>query len=87
MKSSKLAEKLEYLIDQEVQKTVDTNSTWKEKYEWLVSEIQNEQIRAQDLFSDMKENGLTAGTIEAEGYLRCAITIENIVTRIEEAYK
>jgi hypothetical protein len=37
--------------------------------------------QAQALRADMVANALTAGSIEAEGYLRCAITVFNMIDK------
>lgn len=79
-----IAEKLMLIIEDGKQE--QQSNIWKEKYERLVGEIKNEKVNAGLLMLDMKLNGLTVGIIECEGYMRCAITIENVVKHIEEVY-
>ncbi len=50
---------------------------WKQKYDDLRYLIQDIKEEAEAQVADMKEHGLTAATIEAEGYLRCALTLFN----------
>lgn len=51
-------------------------TTYKEKYEYIVSELIYLKEQAQNLYDNMKEEGLTVGLVEAEGYLRAFKTIE-----------
>lgn len=58
----------------------------KEKYEWLVRKIEEEEEDAESIYSSYSQERFTVNSIEAEGYLRCAKTINNIVTYIESHY-
>ena len=83
-----IAGKLQMIINEAQREAVkEHGAAWKEKYEWLVSDLREMKAEAKDLSEDMKNNGLTFGTVEAEGYLRCAITLCNIVDRIEANFK
>lgn len=62
----------------------DKDLIWKEKYEWLVDNLNTHETNARILLADYKSEGLTVGAIEAEGYLRSAIKVSNIVRYIEE---
>lgn len=59
----------------------------KEKYEWLVRKIEEEVDDAESIYNNYSQERLTVNSIEAEGYLRCAKTIENIVAYIESHYE
>lgn len=59
----------------------------KEKYEWLVRKIEEEVDEAESIYNDYSQEGFTVNSIEAEGYLRCAKTIKNIVAYIESHYE
>lgn len=59
----------------------------KEKYEWIVRKIEEEVDEAESIYNDYSQEGFTVNSIEAEGYLRCAKTIRNIVAYIESHYK
>lgn len=58
---------------------MDTNPTWEEKYKILCENIRFLHEQAQALRDDMVANALTAGSIEAEGYLRACITVINLI--------
>ena len=47
-------------------------------YEDLRFNVKRALVEAKELYEDMKENGLSASTIEAEGYLRGILTIYNM---------
>ena len=51
---------------------------------YLVNEINNEQRSAQAIYDDVKQQGLAANTIEAEGYLRAMNDIVNLVKYARE---
>ncbi len=55
-----------------------------ERYEWLKSDIERELENAQALYDNMKEEGLNFGTVEAEGYLRCAKLMVNLIKQVED---
>lgn len=54
-----------------------------DKIEWIRGDVKTELDRAQALYDNMKEEGLTFGSIEAEGYLRACKTIWNQIEFIE----
>ena len=58
----------------------------KEKYEWLVRKIEEEVDDAESIYSNYSQERFTVNSVEAEGYLRCAKTIDNIVDYIESHY-
>ena len=60
---------------------------YKEKYEWLVRKIEEEEEDAESIYNNYSQERLTVNSIEAEGYLRCAKTIKNIVAYIESHYE
>ena len=59
----------------------------KEKYEWLVRKIEEEVDVAESIYNNYSQERFTVNSIEAEGYLRCAKTIKNIVAYIESHYE
>jgi hypothetical protein len=70
--------KLQKLIN-ETSTVSNTDQSWKQRYEWLCDIIRTEYENAESFLEDMKEYGLTASSIEAEGYLRCARVMLNTV--------
>lgn len=56
----------------------------REKYDWLQHEVSQMLDRAQEQYDQMREDGLTIGTVEAEGYLRAAKDMQKWVEYIEE---
>ncbi len=57
----------------------------KEKYDWLQYLIQSTVEEAQSLYDNMREEQLVVGTVEAEGFLRCAKTLANGAKNIDES--
>lgn len=84
----RIADQLNEIINKEKRKAIQEHGKeWKEKYEWLVREIQDTKENAEELRDDMKKNSLTVNEIEAEGFLRCAIQLCGIVENIENSFK
>jgi hypothetical protein len=59
----------------------------KDQVDWLVTIIEQNQHDAQGLYDDCNKHKLTAGLIDAEGYLRCAISIKEQTYDILEITK
>ena len=70
---------LQDLVEQGYKVEDDTELEWKDKYYDLVFDIRNHLKNAEALYKDMQANGLTLGTAEAEGYLRGARYMFNLV--------
>ena len=62
----------------------DNDHSWRSMCAQILIMVQTESKRARDLVDDMKHEGFTAGTVEAEGYLRAVRTIEKEVEGILE---
>ena len=82
----KLAVELNKLIDVRVAERLKTYTVWKERYESLKEQLQQLHTEAQDLYDNMQQEGLSAGLIEAEGYLRAAKRVEHLIEMTEETY-
>lgn len=88
MELQEIAKKLEGIVHEAETKAVrEYGANWKEKYEWLTDELRRMREDAEALRDDMKANALTVGAIEAEGFLRCAITVCSHIDRVEASYK
>lgn len=74
-----IAKKLDILIRAEVSKKTDEFQLHRSNFEMLKFHIEDIHSEASALYEDMKTNGFTAGTLEAEGYLRCATTLLNVL--------
>ena len=59
----------------------------KEKYEWLVRKIEEEEDDAASIYNNYYQERFTVNYIGAEGYLLCAKAINNIVAYIESHYE
>lgn len=72
---------LQDLMEQgyKVEDALDPELEWKDKYFDLVFTIRDHLKNAEALYEDMKANGLTLGTAEAEGYLRGAKYLHDCV--------
>jgi hypothetical protein len=87
MNIEEISKKLAVIVDEAEQNAVLANDgQWKEKYEWLVSVLQQMREDAKVLYNALKVDGLTVGTIEAEGYLRCANIANDHIKYIEGSY-
>lgn len=62
----------------------DDDRSWRMLCAQILLMVQTESKRARDLVENMKSEGLTVGTIEAEGFLRAVRTIEEEVEAILE---
>lgn len=74
-----LTEKIEAFIKKEAQNITLKDEAYKYKYEYLKSMLKDMIDEAKTLKEDMSENGLTASTIEAEGFLRFALNVEGLL--------
>jgi hypothetical protein len=57
-------------------------SEMRERIEWFGEVLASDLEEARLLYEDMLVNGLTTGTIEAEGFLRAHITLLNTFHKI-----
>ena len=70
---------LQDLMEQGYKVEDDAELEWKDKYFDLVLTIRDHLQDAESLYKDMKADGLTLGTAEAEGFLRGARFLYNCV--------
>jgi len=68
-------------------KESSTRKIYRNKYKDLKYEIKHALEDARKLYEDMKGNGLVAGTIESEGFLRGLLTAHNLFDYIDDMYK
>jgi hypothetical protein len=74
-----IAEQLEDIIEREASKRNKEDRDWQGLYSELAHGIIEMKDQAQVLLEDMRANGLTASSIEAEGYLRACIQASNLL--------
>ena len=74
-----LQEELERLIHRKAQELSRGENEFKDKYEYLEAMLLDMIQEAKSLKEDMVENKLTVSTIEAEGYLRFALSVEGLI--------
>lgn len=67
---SDIIDAIKSMVAYQVERTRNRDPKWERALRNLVAEIEQHREDAQRLCDDMKANGLTMGTIEAEGYLR-----------------
>ena len=79
-----LQDDLESLIQRRVEQELQKISFWKEAYFDLISDIECELFGAESLVEDFNKNDLTLSAIESEGFLRCAITVRNMINSSKE---
>jgi hypothetical protein len=58
-----------------------------ESYEWIKHDILSGVENARALYDDYKQQGLSAGMIEAEGYLRAFVQMEAVIKESERDMK
>ena len=81
---NRIARDIEYLIAREVEKKSEIYAKKAEKYFDLKSQIEDLAHEGELLYANYKAEGLSAGMIEAEGFLRCAKTLLNRVKDLED---
>ena len=81
-----IVESLKTLIEREVYHRSTPNKVFEEKYSHLTSDIEFELSRAQESYNELKADGLTANTIEAEGYLRALRWVESSIKYVDEIH-
>ena len=67
---SDIIDAIKCMVAYQVERARKRDPKWERALRDLVAEIEQHREDAQRLYDDMKANGLTMGTIEAEGYLR-----------------
>lgn len=72
----RITEQLTDIIKYEVRLLSDT--TFREKYDNLVEEIDYLTQQARHMVDNFKEEGLSISQIESEGYLRAMLTIKHL---------
>jgi len=79
-----IVDSLKNLIEREAYSRSTPNRVFEERYDYLTSTIKYEAAQAQLFYDEIKDGGLTANTIEAEGFLRAMRVIEAIVEDANE---
>ena len=74
-----LAESLDRLIQIEVIRRTSDESTYAEKFDTLVYDLEQLINDSMALLDDYKSQGLTFNSIEAEGYHRAMLTVREII--------
>ena len=67
---SEIVDAIKCMVADQVERTRNRDPEWEHALRNLVADIEQHRENAQGLYDEMKAEGLTAGTIEAEGYLR-----------------
>jgi hypothetical protein len=75
----KLIEEFERLVARKAAEITKKEELFKEKYEHLESMLRGCIDDAKVIHAEMRENNLTAGAIEAEGFLRFALNVESML--------
>ena len=69
-KREKISSIIEQLREISLEESKLNGFYWKNEFKYRVDLLEGQMNQAQQLYDDMKENGLQFSTIEAEGYLR-----------------
>lgn len=67
---SEIVDAIKCMVAYQVERARKRDPNWERALRNLVADIEQHRENAQGLYDEMKAEGLTAGTIEAEGYLR-----------------
>ena len=70
---SETVDAIKCMVAYQVERARNRDPEWEHALRSLVADIERHREDAQRLYDDMKATGLTAGTIEAEGYLRAML--------------
>ena len=76
MTTEELAKELEMLINKKAAILTRREDSYEEKYEYLECMLLDMVQAAKELKEDMDKNELKVSAIEAEGYLRFALSVE-----------
>lgn len=83
MRNEQIAASIKQMIDSEARRLTQDDIQYREKFDGLVADLENELLYARELKEDFEKQGLTVNTIEAEGYLRAFLRVESLL----EEYK
>lgn len=78
-----IVDTIKTLIKREAYNRSDSGKVFEQKYNQLKHSIEFELENARNLYENMKDDGLSMGTIEAEGYLRAFLLMQETVKEIE----
>ena len=70
---SEIVDAIKCMVAYQVERARKRDPNWERALRNLVADIEQHRENAQGLYDEMKAEGLTAGTIEAEGYLRAML--------------
>ena len=74
------------MVAYQVERARKRDPKWERALRNLVADIEQHRENAQGLYDEMKAEGLTMGTIEAEGYLRAMnLATEDAIYRLKLA--
>lgn len=81
-----VVEHLASIVNQAEESAIVDSGDWKERYQHLTIDLRNLIADALVRKKNMQDDGLTFSAIEAEGFLRCALTVRNIVDSVNDLY-
>lgn len=84
---NQIAEDIKTMINVRVNMLFNSEQTYKEAFEDLCYEIEYATDSAKELMDNYKEEGLTYGSIEAEGAYREIKTLFNRMEQFKERFK
>ena len=61
------------------------NTVWKEKFDWLESEVESWVKDAREIAEGFKSEGFTAKLVEAEAFLDASLYFQKMVKDIKES--
>lgn len=76
---AEMCEKLLQIVEEQVALRNNIANTHKNNLDYLIGTIREEHKAAEAVYNNMKEEGLTFGQIEAEGYLRAFKLMVNFI--------
>lgn len=72
------------LVKREAYKRSDSGKVFEQKYNHLTGTIEFELESARFLYESMKDDGLSMGMVEAEGYLRALLWMQETIKETEK---
>ena len=79
-----IVDTIKTLIKREAYKRSTSNKVIERQYAHLIESIEFELDNARHLYETMKDDGLSMGTIEAEGYLRAFLWMQETIKETEK---
>lgn len=84
MKNEMVIDGQKYVLESSLKKSSEEEIKYKNLYLCVVADIEYRKDKAREMYKDCYAQGLSVGAIEAEGYLRAFLEMQEIIKYNEE---